>query len=1230
MNNEIEADDVGASSSLGRRLLIIMAVLLLLLVVAYFVVTSSGFFKGFILPRVGKAMNAEITVADASISPFSQVVLDKLKVQTTGTEPLLTADQVRVRYSLFSIMGGNYVVNELTVAKPNIALVTDANGASNLDPITQGSGKSSAKSDEPLRLALRNVAIKDGTVRMVQKAKDGSTQSTEIGQLNLSADRIENGQAGKATVAALVTLDNRPPAGLAGTNDLLEGKINGDFAFKLDQKLLPQELTGNAGLAFAKGQGAYAELSGLGSSLQVEMTPSEVRQMLVAFQKNGQGLGRIRASGPLDLAKYEGRVKLEVQSIDRQVLNLFGATRGWDFADSTLNATNYVDVAHQGDVLGAKGTMMARQFGIRAEGQSTPPLDVDVEYEVTVKRNDQTATLHKLSIVGRQQERELLRSILRSPMNLTWAANAKSIVNSTNDLTLSGFELAQWQLLLGTNMPSGRLDLQTTVESKQDGKELTTKANARLQGFSTMVGSNRLENADISAYLEGKLENFRTLDVTQYRAEVQQSGTTLAKASGSAHYDLSKPDLAVQASAELAVNEIARRFPQPDLAASKGIARLSTAVTQKNQRYSATGNVSLTDFTGRYGEYAFQDFQTALDYDVTFEEPTVQIRSASVTFRKGYNSAGNITVTGEYKRDTEVAQATFKLVDLNEHALGAFLAPSLGDKKLVSISMNGTGSATYDPRGDSAVKADLGLSKWVVSAPEQNFVSPTLQADVKLDGAMRQEVIDLRQFLVKLSPTGGAKNELLMKGRLDMGKTNATPSQLSIQADSLDVTPYYNMFAGGAVATNAAPAAAPSSSPAPIAASPASMAEPAPMTLPFQQLTADLKVGSLLLRGLAFSNLQTAVRIKGTECAVQPVAFQLNGAPVNASALLNLGVPGYRYDLSLKADGIPIEALSTNLTTNAPGLYSGNLYVQTQLKGAGVTGRSLQKNLGGNLSLNLTNMTYEVVGPKAKRLLEPIALVLRVPELTQTPINWISSYLTIGNGQADVQQFIVQSQAFHAESQGAIPMAEILTNSPLNLPVKLSLRRTLAEKANLVAANAPTNNVYAELPTFVTLTGTVGEPKTEINKLVIAGLLAKSIGGIAPIGDNAGALLQNLGGALSGQPTAVRTNALSSTNAAANLIQGIGGLLGAKPASSTNAPAAANTNSGAGALMQGLGGLLGTRQPQPTNAPPSGTSGLRIPAPQTSGARTNPAPAGTNAPARSPLGSLLQLIPEKK
>jgi uncharacterized protein involved in outer membrane biogenesis len=118
-----------------RALAAVFAVLIVLLVVVYFVATSSGFLTGVILPRVSKAVNAQITVSDASISPFSQVVLRGLKVQTTGPEPLVSAAEVRLRYSLMDIIKGNIRVEEVTVTAPTVCLIQNADGTSNLDPL---------------------------------------------------------------------------------------------------------------------------------------------------------------------------------------------------------------------------------------------------------------------------------------------------------------------------------------------------------------------------------------------------------------------------------------------------------------------------------------------------------------------------------------------------------------------------------------------------------------------------------------------------------------------------------------------------------------------------------------------------------------------------------------------------------------------------------------------------------------------------------------------------------------------------------------------------------------------------------------------------------------------------------------------------------------------------------------------------------------------------------------
>src|SRR5437868_14363273 len=100
MATEIEAEEPSQGSHWFRKLIIILASVLALLAIVYFVVTSTAFLKGVILPRAGQSLHADITVQDASISPFSHVTLRKLSVKTTGAEPLITAEEVRARYDL--------------------------------------------------------------------------------------------------------------------------------------------------------------------------------------------------------------------------------------------------------------------------------------------------------------------------------------------------------------------------------------------------------------------------------------------------------------------------------------------------------------------------------------------------------------------------------------------------------------------------------------------------------------------------------------------------------------------------------------------------------------------------------------------------------------------------------------------------------------------------------------------------------------------------------------------------------------------------------------------------------------------------------------------------------------------------------------------------------------------------------------------------------------------------
>ena len=966
----------GKRSSWLRKLLFAFGGLLVLLVVAYFVVTSSPFFKGVLLPRVSHAVGGEVTVADASISPFSQVTLRLLKVQTTGTEPLLQAEEVRLRYGLFAILSGTLKVNEVTIVSPVVQIVKNADGTCNLDFLLQRPAKPtlqstpppasqpSASPGKPPQVDLKNIALKNATVRIVKHLKDGGSEVAEWTGLNLTLDQLMNGQSGKLTTVAAFRL-TRP------TNDVIEVKGASQIEFTLGADLLPQALKIKVENEILRAEGSFRELAGLRTVATGDVTPKEVKELSQRFFRGDKLLGEVKVTGPLDLSKKEGHLKLEVASIDRQVLNLIGAPLGIDFGTTTLNSTTEISLTQGGSVIAAKTRFNAAKFSLTQKGQTSPPLDLQVACVVTVNTSDKTALLQTLTLDGTQNQKQLLRGSLTQPMNLAWGNAAAATGDSAFDLTVSDFNFADWKTVLGDSISTGKLSLNLTVLSEQGGRQLKLGLTSQITDLSMRLGATPLTQAALTLKLNEQVNDFKKINLGDYRLDLTQ---------------LSQPALTVSGSA-------------------------------------------------------------------------------------GYDGAA------------------FNLQAQIEAVMARLL---------------GSGPAT------------------------------PLTVGVKLDGTFTNHALDLRQLQLTLAPTQRApKNDLNLTGHFDLS-TPTTKGRLSIKADTFDVTQLYDAFAGEK-SSSPVPASAPTQ-PAPASSSPRSV-EPDPVNLSLQ-FTAEANLAQVYLREINMQNCQVTAKVDGGKIALDPCRLTLNGAPVNASVDLNLGVKGYIYALSLLMDKVPLEPIANTFSPANRGQFQGLILASAQIKGAGVTGASLQKNLGGQVSFTFTNASIQLIEPKTKRLVVPIATLLRVNEITQSPLNWLDARMELGGGNINLSRFIIQSEAFEARTQGVIPIAEVLTNSPLNLPVEFALRRSLAEKSSLLPPNTPTNATYALLPKFVTVKGTLGAPKSDLNELALGGMLLKSGVGIAEklgvkVDSKSGNVLQGIGNLLTGQKPA--TTNQPSTNTAPKL-----------------------------------------------------------------------------------------------
>jgi uncharacterized protein involved in outer membrane biogenesis len=920
--------------------LIAVVAAIVLLFIGYFVVTSSAFFKGVILPRVGKALNAEITVAEASISPFSQVSLRQLQVKTTGAEPLLKADEVRLRYRLLSILRGHLVVDEVTVASPVIHITRAADGTSNLDPLLQTPTASApapkappTQPGPPPQMAVKAVALKDATVRMVTLLKGSDRQMFELSKINVTLDQLVNGRPGKLTLGAELRLDQ-----VAGTNQSeLSSRAAGAFDFQLGPDLKPQSVKGNLTHEVTRATSSFGELASQRAVFDCELTATEVKQLALRFFKGATALGELGVSGPLDLAKQEGRLTLKVGPIDRQVLNTFGAPFGLEFGPTRLDALAQLDLTRTGSLITLSGRFNASPFAFSLEGKSPPPLDLHAGFSVTVEPKAESARLQTLTLEGTQNRRPLLRGELSRPVAVSWARDQVAVAgDAVLQLTVTDLGLADWQAFTGDTLAGGKLDLGLSLTAQPDGRRLMIEATSHLRELAVRTGTNaqdRLDRLDIQGQMSVQLDDFNAVKIVRSSLELAQSNRPLAA------------------------------------------------------------------------------LETTASYLVT------------------------------------------------------------------------------------------------------------------------NALLNLETCRVKLPATTRAANVLTLAGRVDLSKTNGSGGELTLRSDALDLTTYYDQFAAAPVATNAPTTTQPPSTPPP---SPPS--EPDPITLPVEQFTFDTRIAALYLREMVCSNVVAKVRITPHEVLIQPFELAMNGAPVRSDVALNLGVKGWAYEVGFKADKVPLEPIANSFSPTTRGQYQGLLLSDTRIKGAGITGPNLKKNLSGQLHFSFTNANIQVLSPKSKRLLTPIATLLRIKDINQSPLNWVWTELELGKEKATLTRLTLQSIAFEADTKGVIPLADALEQSPLNLPIEFRLRRSLAEKSDLLPANAPTNAQYVKLPDFLTVKGTLAEPQSDLKETALGGLLLKSGVGIAEklgvkLDDKTGNLLKGAGNLLTGEKSSgTSTNQGATTN----------------------------------------------------------------------------------------------------
>ncbi|MDW7979647.1 MAG: AsmA family protein [Verrucomicrobiales bacterium] len=1092
-----------------RRVLIGLGLCAVVLVAAYLVATSAPFIKAIVLPRLGRQLGVELTVADASVQPFKLVLLRGVKAQPPDHAPVFSASEVRARYSLWSILRGKLTVHELAVESPVFTLIQNADGTSNLDPIRTALAKRAAPAAaqppaKPLQLDIGRIAINKAAVEVVERRNGAVVNLRRVTNISIAISDLRDGHTARLTIEGDVHVAQG--TGIAA----LAGKLSGEFAFGLLTNARLHSISGKAQWQVTSASGNLSELALLRAELKCDVRPTEIAEVSLRFFRSTNPLGQLRLSGTFDVEKAAGDLTAEILNLDKHVLNLAGAAGGLDFGPTKINSTNRIRIAPAAAQVSVAGQLDVRQLSVRMHDQSTPALDLQANYSLNIDRIAKRLELLELTISGVQGRRQLIDARLARPMAVSWGTGIANVPDSAFELQITGIDLADWKPFTRGITPAGSVDLQAKLATEQGGKILRFAFGASATAAELVLGTNRVGGLSAKAQIRGYTEALERVVLSEFRADAAARGHEVFALAGAGNFDIAGQLGEAQLRLKCALPAITALLANNDLNLQSGTIVLETRFGQTQQTQRVAGTLQLDSASGRIGPSEFTDWAASAEFDLSRETGQIEFKRIKCGFFQGGKPCGDVVLNGKFSITGRSGEANLQLTGLTERALAPLLGPMLKEFKLASVTMNGTVATKLEQVRTGSAKLELQITNLVMADLQGRKLSPPLGAKLVVDSLIQTQAVELRQCELTLDPTPRAANKVSVAGSVAAAGAGAVSGTLRLTSDALDLTPFYDAFAGFGAQK------APSRGTPPPAQE---QTEPEPVQLPFANLSLDLAIKKLYLRDVEAANLLVRAQIRGARVSVDPARLELGSGRVNAKSDLDLGVPGWSYEVAFSAADVPIAPLANSFSTDYRGLASGRLFAEATIKGRGITGSSLQRALTGAASITLTNANVQMVGRKTRLLVTPIALVLGLEELTRAAVTGVDARLVAGNGAIRLTHAEVVSDLFVARTGGEILIAPRLPDSRINdWPVNIALRRSLAEKARLIAPGTDADAAFIHLPIFAKLGGTVSQPEAKIDKLVIAGMIAKAAGAIPGVaGDKAGAILQGVGGLLTGQ-----------------------------------------------------------------------------------------------------------------
>ena len=1095
------------------RLRLVLAALAVLMFVpfglAFYLTTDSGV-RNILLPLVSKKIGVSITAGHAVWSPLSSLTLDELRVGLPN-DPILQVKQFTAQYDGRAILRGNYEIKSLILDSPIVHLAEKPDGSFERIPSILQPKRffSPASGTAPLRSAtgssLPSLAISEFTIKNLDLTYVETARQINLQKLQLNAKNFKPGGAISLDLetdfGTTVAQSSSTPK--ASALRPITGHVKSTIQLQVNDQWIPRAGKVDATIEGLKGSLGGETLDGLSGQFSfdlamVEKGSSILKQGQITISRSGAMLTSLSATGPLDPAKDEAELDVQIGPLKSNVLNVLFAGQQLDFLDSSVSYVGHFSSSRGGNLLSTVGKLEANPLNIaspRIPTGALKPVTLTAEHALELDVLARQIRINQLDLDATQQGKPMLKSVLSKPLLLSLKGISDGGARAGNAVfTFQVFpmDFTPYLPLMGLptdwKVTSALLDANAKIMTADEGRILILDGHIGLSRFALAAPHATL--ADATVLFDGKLDLQNLLSARFQHAsfKVLERGKPLWNATldgkfnllfqtgaGLIKFDASLPSL-------LAVNPIA------DLAISSG--SLSGTLDwqlQKKNHFLCKGNIAMADLNLVYQKFKYQQMALAFSGNADWRAPDLKLDDVRLTANIAGKPAGSWQGDLSWRRDTSALVSSFKTQDLKETMFAPLFAVWLPDKKLRSIELTGQGRLKFE-NGVFDVKTTADIKKLLVEGQVPSPLKP-LSATLSTDLTYATNgTLTLRSLDLQLDPTPTAKNLFQISGA-----TKSSPAlffaDLKIRGHSLDLTAYYDQLfptTTGSFDRDASVSTGPSIATAVATATPPSVPSPAQSV---RDIKLNVSVDSLKIHDFNITEMTIPFLQKGQRIEMADGRLKINGTPVTAKIQTKSGQANTPFHFEATTEGLAIGPIVDVWKPDLKGKVGGVLTAQVGGDGVGTTRSDLEQNLTGIVQIAIRNAHLEEV-PAVRQLLKQLGSDFMSPEIASSTMDDVDASAKIESGKLFTDNFHAKGSAIEASLRG-----NVFADQRLDMESTIKVKKEVMARSSILApilklvsteTGTQETGIWCKLPGSGAVRGTLTDPtmKFKFDKVV--------------------------------------------------------------------------------------------------------------------------------------------------